>query len=83
LPGNSTSLLNEGRINIQNMSVSNNLRKNLNRRLRVLWDYSGFGLIYAKYLGLSGTDYFSEFIIFRARYKKFRKGSSSKFIRQF
>ena len=83
LPGNSTSLLNEGRINIQNMSVSNNLRKNLNRRLRVLWDYSGFGLIYAKYLGLSGTDYFSEFIIFRARYKKFRKGDSSKFTRQF
>jgi len=81
--GDYTSLLEEGRSNIQNMSVSNNLRKNLGRRLRVLWDYSGFGLIYAKYLGLSGRDYFSEFIIFRARYKKFRKGSSSKFIRQF
>jgi hypothetical protein len=83
VPGNATSLLEEGRSNIQNMNVANNLQKNLNRRLRVLWDYSGLGLIYAKCLGLSGKSYFSEFIIFRARYKKFRKGDSSKFIRQF
>lgn len=83
LPGNSTSLLEEGRSNIQNMNTPNNLQKILTRRVRMLWDYSGLGLIHAKCLGLSVRAYFSDAVIFRSRYKKFRKGDSSKFVRQF
>ena len=81
--GDHTSALEEGRRNILNMNVASILQKNLSRRLHVLWNYSGLGLIHAIYLGVSGRDYLSEFIIFRARYKKFRKGDSSKFIRKF
>ena len=80
---NYISLLEEGRSSIQNMHTPNNLQKNLTRRVRMLWDYSGLGLIHAKCLGLSVRAYFSEAVVFRSRYKKFRKGDSSKFTRQF
>ena len=79
--GNEASLLEAERGALPKRDRHMAWRKNLNRRFRVLFDYSGLGLVMAKYLGLSGRDYFKEFISLRREYKRFYKGKSSKFFR--
>jgi GR25 family glycosyltransferase involved in LPS biosynthesis len=58
----------------------NKLIEYLKRRLRVLIDYSGWGVLRARKLGISGKFYFREKVMLRQAYKKFRKQSSSKFL---
>jgi hypothetical protein len=51
------------------------------RRFRVICDYSGIGVVFAKVLGLSARDYFNERVKLRSEYKKFLRGNSEKFFR--
>ena len=51
----------------------------IQRRLRVIFDYSGLGIFWAKHVGLSGRFYLNEKVIWRERYKRFRKQPLSKF----
>lgn len=53
----------------------------LKRNARVLFDYSGIGVVFARVIGLSVRDYVDERIHIRGEYKKFLRGDSKKFIR--
>jgi GR25 family glycosyltransferase involved in LPS biosynthesis len=79
--GTQPSLLDEARVALTQGESYKRWRNNLSRRLRVLLDYSGVGILTAKYLGLSGRAYVNENIRLRTEYKKFCKGKSSKFVR--
>ncbi len=56
-------------------------RAKVERRSRVIFDNSGFGVLLAKLLGLSARDYAQERIKSRWEYKKYLRGNSEKFIR--
>jgi GR25 family glycosyltransferase involved in LPS biosynthesis len=51
----------------------------IKRRMRVIFDYSGLGILWAKHLGISGRFYYREKILFREKYKKFRKNPLAEF----
>jgi GR25 family glycosyltransferase involved in LPS biosynthesis len=52
---------------------------NFQRRLRVVFDYCGLGIAWAKHIGLSGRLYRKEKILQRRRYKKFLSDPLSEF----
>ena len=79
--GKQPSLLDEARVELTQRDRYRKWHYNLNRRLRVLFDYSGIGILVAKHLDLSGRAYVNEFVFLRAEYKRFCKGKSSKFVR--
>jgi GR25 family glycosyltransferase involved in LPS biosynthesis len=58
----------------------NKLIENFKRRLRVLIDYSGWGVLRARKIGISGKFYYREKVILRQAYKRFRKQRSSEFL---
>jgi hypothetical protein len=57
------------------------LHQKVKRNLRVIGDYSGLGVVFAKLLGLSARHYALERIKMRWEYKKFLKNSSIKYFR--
>ncbi len=73
------SIINPDRIRTYKARASTSTIANFQRRLRVVFDYCGLGILWAKHIGLSGRFYRKEKIIQRNRYKKFLSDPLSEF----
>lgn len=67
------SIIEESRVKTYELKTSGSTKKSIQRRTRVVIDYSGLGVLKAKKMGISGRFYYHEKIRMRKFYKKYRK----------